>query len=247
MSTLQSTINYLPVGVAVKGVPWAFAVCQSSVKVGCSLHQQLCLALTTKSTLPSVCSLTQNNAAWFLLPAAAADASLSFHPSLHPSTPWAAGPAPPIKRKGFIWWNCKETTTTFATLSSLEKSSATQHFHWTLLSMLCRRRPSLLADGAQRQNPKDSSDYRSLNGRTPTVKHGDGHLYSLYCGLEKSSAGRLNTNGQDGRTHKALKTKNTGLPPVKCQDIYLQNSESDYTEEWRKISFILLWGNQCSK
>lgn len=38
------------------------------------------------------------------------------------------------KQKIFIWCNGKETTTMCATFCSLERSSATKHFDWTLLS-----------------------------------------------------------------------------------------------------------------
>lgn len=43
-------------------------------------------------------------------------------------------PSLPEKKKVFIWCNGKETTTMCATFCSLERSSATKHFDWTLLS-----------------------------------------------------------------------------------------------------------------
>lgn len=59
---------------------------------------------------------------------------VSFHPACMGSG--AAGSASQTKRKKkvFIWCNGKETATMCATFCSLERSSATKHFDWTLLS-----------------------------------------------------------------------------------------------------------------
>lgn len=63
-----------------------------------------------------------------------AAADVSFSPACMGSG--AAGPASQRrkKKKVFIWCNGKETTTMCATFCSHERSSATKHFDWTLVS-----------------------------------------------------------------------------------------------------------------